>query len=312
MNGIQKTAIILVTYGQWEKTKNCLDDLFKQPLERFQVFVVDNGSPDETPRNIAQEFPSVKLFCPGKNLGFGAANNLGIAYAEKSGIPFDSILVLNNDVRVPPGTLEALQQDLSQFSGHIISPQLRNTDGSIQKSWFSKIPPWQFFLNAFRTKESAARYVHGKISPVKDSPILEAQWTNAAAWLMTFKTWKQVGSFDENFFMYYEDVDWAYRARISGIRFFIDPRISITHLDGGSAQNILSRSLQHDSSQLYFYRKHLGFKGAQLSRIFRMSRSLVRIILLLPKVFFSKEARKNAQIHLVLFLFSLGLFKFKR
>lgn len=312
MKAFQKTAIILVTYGQWGKTRNCLSDLFKEPKDLFEIFVVDNGSTDGTPQRISEEFPEVKLCLPGKNLGFGAANNLGIACAEKSGIPFDSIFILNNDTRIPPGTLKDLQKDLSKFPGHIISPQLRNPDGSTQESWFSEISHRQFFLNAFRSKESAARYVHGKTFPVPNTPFMEAQWTNAAAWLMSTETWKNVGLFDEKFFMYYEDVDWAYRARKRGIHFFIDTKHSIIHLDGGSAKNTLSRSLQHDSSQLDFYRKYFGAKGVFLSRTFRMSRSLLRVILLLPKIFFSKEARENAQIHLVLFLFSIGLFKFNR
>lgn len=312
MKAIQKTAIILVTYGQWEKTRNCLDDLFRQPRDRFQVFVVDNGSPDGTPQKIGAEFPEAKLCCPKKNLGFGSANNMGISLSQKAEVPFDSVFILNNDTRIPLGTLEALQDDLSRFPEEVISPQLRNADGSIQRSWFSEIPHRQFFLNAFRSRKSAARYVHGKPVPVPDSPFWEAQWTNAAAWLMSMETWNRVGPFDEKFFMYYEDVDWAYRARKLGIRFFIDTAHSIVHLDGGSAKNILSRSLQHDSSQLYFYRKHFGWKGAILSRAFRMFRSLLRFLTLLPFAPFRKSARDNAKIHLVLFLFSLGLFKFKR
>ena len=51
---IQKTAIIIVTYGHWEQTKNCLDDLLKNPKELFQIFVVDNGSLDGTPERMRQ------------------------------------------------------------------------------------------------------------------------------------------------------------------------------------------------------------------------------------------------------------------
>lgn len=310
MKAVERTAIILVTFNHWEMTKNCLNDLYKQPRERFQIFVVDNGSNDGTQENIKRDFPDAQILSPGTNVGFGSANNRGVSLAKNGATFFDSILLLNNDTRIPEGSLEALQKDLSQFPDAVISPQLRNADGSVQKSWFSQIPHLQFFLNAFRTQKKAERYVHGKTLSVPNTPFRKAQWTNAAAWMMTVETWEKVGSFDENIFMYYEDVDWAYRAHRLGISFLIDTKTSITHLDGGSAKNALSRSLQHDSSQLYFYRKHFGIRGAVLSRAFRATRSLVRILLLLPKAL-SSDARTNIKIHSVLFLFSIGLFKCK-
>lgn len=312
MKQIQKTAIILVTYGQWEQTKDCLQDLLCQKEGSFRIFVADNGSPDKTRENITANFPDVTLLPMKKNSGFGAANNAGISLAKNFGEPFDSIFILNNDTRIPPQTLEILQRDLSENPDKIIVPQLQNADGSIQKNWFSEIPPVQFFLNAFRTESSAARYVHGTTVPIPNSPFQEAAWTNAAAWMMTVETWDKVGQFDEKFFMYYEDVDWAYRARALGVPFWIDTKIHIVHLGGGSAKSVLSRSLQHDASQLYFYRKHFGKKGARLSTAFRATRSLVRILLQLPKSPFSKSARESLRIHGPLFLFAIGLFKFKR
>lgn len=309
---ISKTAVVLVTYGQWEKTELCLKDLRTLPENRFRIFVVDNGSADGTPQNIEREFPEVRLLCPQANLGFGAANNRGVELARKSGERFDSILLLNNDTRIPQGTLEALQGDLTRFPNDVVVPRLRNADGSVQKNWFSEISHPQFFLNAFRTQKAAERYVHGKTIPIPNTPFREARWTNAAAWLMTVETWERVGGFDENFFMYYEDVDWAYRAREKGIRFLIDTENSIVHLDGGSAKSALSRSMQHDSSQLYFYRKHFGFGGALLSRAFRFVRSLVRMTVLAPKTPFSEAARKNVKIHFYLLLLSMGFLKCHR
>ena len=309
---IEKTAIVLVTYGQWEKTEHCLKDLRTLPGESFRVFVVDNGSTDGTPQNIERDFPEVRLLCPNANLGFGAANNRGVALALESGENFDSIFLLNNDTRVPQGTLEALQRDLSHFPEDVVSPRLLNADGSVQKNWFSEIPHLQFFLNAFRTKSSAERYVHGETVSIPNTPFREARWTNAAAWLMTVETWNRVGGFDEKFFMYYEDVDWAYRARKAGIRFLIDTENALVHLDGGSAKSGLSRSMQHDSSQLYFYRKHFGFKGALLSRSFRILRSLVRIVPQIPRIPFSEAARRTVKIHSHLFLLSLGVLKCER
>ena len=309
---IQKTAIIIVTYGHWEQTKNCLDDLLKNPKESFRIFVVDNGSLDGTPERIAQDYPEVRLLCAKENRGFGAANNAGIALAQPKNFSFDSILFLNNDTRLSPNAIPSLQKDLSLFPNDVVVPRLLNVDGSLQKNWFSKIPPVQFFFNAFRSEESASRYVNGEIKPISGTSFYEAQWTNAAAWMMTRETWNKVGGFDENIFMYYEDVDWAYRAHRFQIRFLIDFKTSIIHLGGGSAKNVLSRSLQHDSSQLYFYRKHYGFKGVVLSRTFRAVRSSLRVLFSLPRVPFSADARNRVKLHFTLFLFALGLFPFSK
>lgn len=309
---IRKTAIILVTYGHWDQTENCLNDLFRNDSGRFRVLVVDNGSKDETVQNIRRDFPQVHLVVSQSNRGFGAANNLGVSQIENLEENFDSIFILNNDMRIPDGAIKALQESLSKSPADVIVPRLLNVDGSVQKNWFSEIPPLQFFLNAFRSEKSAGRYVHGTTAPVAGSNFLEARWTNAAAWLMTVATWKKVGGFDEKIFMYYEDVDWAYRARALGIRFLIDPDVSLTHLGGGSAQSSLSRSLQHDSSQLYFYRKHFGFRGAILSRSFRAVRSLVRVLAQIPAIPFSAKARSSVKLHFRLFLFALGLFRYRR
>lgn len=312
MSPIRKTAIILVTYGHWDQTENCLKDLFKNGSENFRVIVVDNGSADDTLENIRRDFPQVHLIVSKRNRGFGAANNLGISHIEDLGEAFDSIFILNNDMRIPEGAIKSLQETLECYPDAVIVPQLLNTDGSVQKNWFSEIPAVQFFLNAFRSEKSAERYVNGTTVPVKGSHLLEAQWTNAAAWLMKLSTWKSVGGFDENIFMYYEDVDWAYRARALGVKFLIDPGVSLTHLGGGSAKSNLSRSLQHDSSQLYFYRKHFGIRGALLSRSFRAVRSLVRVILQIPAMPISKNARASVKLHTKLFLFALGLFRYRR
>lgn len=305
MRTFQKTAVVLVTYNHWDLTERCLSDLFSQKSKFFEVFVADNGSSDGTLQNIERNFPDVKTVLLADNRGFGAANNAACRLFEKSDAPFDSIFFLNNDTRVPSGTIESLQSDLSKYPDDIVSPQLLNEDKSIQVSWFSKIPHGQFFLNAFRSESRAARHVNGKTVPFDGPKFRLAGWTNAAAWMMSRATWETVGGFDENIFMYYEDVDWAYRAIALGKRFLIDSETPVIHLGGGSAKTSLSRSLQHDGSQLYFYKKHFGLKGALLSRAFRLVRSLLRLGILLPVALFKDSARKGAKIHFKLFIFAL-------
>lgn len=96
---------------------------------------------------------------------------------------------------------------------------------------------------------------------------------------MKTEMFQEVGMFDEKFFMHYEDTDFAWRAKQKGFKFYMNLCSVITHLWGGSSENSLSRSLQHDSFQLYFYSKHFGKKGTVLSRIFRVCRSGLRLML---------------------------------
>ena len=105
--------------------------------------------------------------------------------------------------------------------------------------------------------------------------------------------------FDEKIFMYYEDGDLALRARKLGARFFICSDIPLTHLGGGSAQNSLSRALQHDRAQQYVFTKHFGIKGLLLSKIFRILRSFVRIVSVIPCIG-NPEKRKYLLHHLSL------------
>ena len=95
--------------------------------------------------------------------------------------------------------------------------------------------------------------------------------------------------FDENIFMYYEDADLALRARKQGARFFICNKVSLVHLGGGSSEGNLKRALQHDRAQQYVFKKHFGLRGLLLSKAFRFTRSLVRIIASLPHSFNSQK-----------------------
>lgn len=310
---MSRTAIILVTYNGWNLTAATLSDLKKLPGEQWVIVVADNGSQDGTIQKIRLDFPEVLLLELGRNLGFGAANNAAIRKVQKFCPDVDAVCLLNNDTRLEAKTLKKLRKDLDECESEcVFTPWTLNKNGNDQINYFGEISHAQFFLNAFRSCESAAKRLHGIPKDFPGTPFRETFWASAVCWLMKLSTWKSVGGFDENIFMYYEDVDWAYRARALGVKFLIDPGVSLTHLGGGSAKSNLSRSLQHDSSQLYFYRKHFGIRGALLSRSFRATRSLVRVILQIPAMPISKNARASVKLHTKLFLFALGLFRYRR
>lgn len=307
-----KTLIILVTFNGYKMTRDCLQVLSKLSPDRWKIAIADNASSDGTPQKIAEEFPQTSILALPENKGFGFANN----EAFRQNIPnehFDFVCFLNNDTIPSIDALEKLVSDAETYPGKaIFAPLVKNRDGSIQRTDYRFLSHSEFFLNAFRTVRSADVYLHGNPKPERDFHFLSNDWINAVCWLMPVKAFEEIGMFDEKIFMYYEDQDFAYRASKLGYRFLLNPEAPIVHLGGGSAKNVLSRSMQHDFSQLYFYRKHFGIFGVFLSRAFRFVRSFLRLSMLAPFSLFKQTARENAKIHATLLLFSLGMKGFQK
>lgn len=299
-----KTAIVMVTYNGWQITRDCLSDLAALPREDFVVAVADNNSTDGTVEKIRAEFPFVKVYPQQKNLGFGAANNAAVKGLLSDGIAFDAICLLNNDTRLDSKAMQELRKslDLAQgiFGDCIIVPEIKNSDGSPQHNYFAKISPLQFFLNAFRNESKAALRLEGTPTPCEGTPFSKTYWASAVCWMMHQKAFDSLGGFDDEIFMYYEDWDLAQRAIKAGMQFLVHNNCSITHLGGASARSNLSRALQHDRSQEYVFKKHMGIKGSALSKAFRFCRSLVRLAVTLPAALFNKQKAEYAKIHLTL------------
>jgi GT2 family glycosyltransferase len=293
-----RIAIVLVTYNGWSMTRDCLGRLVPQLAENDCIIVVDNASQDQTPQKIQTEFPTVQVIASATNPGFGRANNLGVDSCKDC----DLVVLLNNDTLPETGFVERLRaraELLMQKQGlFVLSPQVCNQDGSEQKNYYEDVSLRTFFSNAFRSESQAAKYLHGTLrSAEMDSSLQECAWTSAICWCMTKHTWELVGGFDPAIFMYYEDVDFAWRARKAGVRFLLDPNLSLVHLGGGSATSTLSRSLQHDNAQSYVFRKRWGVQGAFISWAFRLVRSGLRILVLAPLSIVDSKYRHSMRVH---------------
>ncbi len=299
-----KTAIILVTHNQWNMTEMCLQKLSALSPQNFAIVVADNASTDGTPQNIRNNFSEVLLLETGDNAGFGTANNRAVKYACER-IDFDSICLLNNDTLPDPAILQTLQNDLASWNAThpetqaMFSPETRNPDGSEQLNYYADISLLTFFMNAFRTKKAAAEHLHGVPVPLKEKKtLLQTDWTSAVCWMMNLSLWDACCGFDEKIFMYYEDVDFAWRANTLGAKFLLDTRLKLTHLGGGSTETSVKQALQHDNSQEYVFRKRWGTRGYIVSKIFKCIRSGIRIAISLPFAAFSTRTRKSLCTHL--------------
>ncbi len=228
----------------------------------FEVIVVDNDSEDESVALVQEKFPTVAVIANRENRGFGAGNNLALPQAKGR-----YTLFLNPDTVVTAGALAGMVAfaDAHPDIG-ILGPKLRNGDGSLQYScrrfpnlatgFFRNTPLGRLLpKNKFASDYLMKEFDHA-------AP-LDVDWVSGAALMMRRELINQIGAFDEDFFMYCEDVDVCWRAGKAVMpngknwRVTYFPGSVIYHLIGKSSDLVPTRmTYEFHRSQYLFYKKH--------------------------------------------------------
>ncbi len=241
-------SVIIVNYNDRKNLGACLSSIQEKAKETdFEAVVVDNASSDGSAEFVTRNFPWVKLIRNPQNVGFGRANNLGLK--ESRG---QFVLFLNTDAVMCPGSPELLLLDLKDDSSiGVVGPALLTGGNRYQVSFgrrvdfFSELAK-KCFWNAFRKFEL-------KYRPRRKSVC----WVSAACLLARRKPLEEAGGFDENFFLFFEDIDLCFRVRDLGWKVVYDPRARVFHKGASTTSTQRARSrLEYRRSQVYFYRKH--------------------------------------------------------
>ena len=211
----------------------------------LRVVVVDNASTDQSTTMVREEFPHVTLIANGDNRGFAAATNQGIkAVLDK----VDYVFLLNPDAWLCPGALEELVSFMEQHPRvGVCSPRLRYPDARPQEgawhfptlwmAWFDLFPPRGPLLGRLYASPLNGRYREdrGDEPFAIDHPL-------GAAMLIRSTTLREVGLFDEGYWMYAEEIDWCYRCRKAGWAIWQVPAAHVVHVGGASSSQFRSRS----------------------------------------------------------------------
>lgn len=247
-------AVCIINYNTSDLLQECLHSILVQNVD--EIVVVDNASADCSVEMMKAEFPSIPLIALGKNLGFGAASNRGIKACSS-----EQIVLLNADTRMNSGSIQALRNYLEDHpQAAIIGPRILNPDRTLQTSCFHFPTPLHIFL-----------YISGLYRWIPRLPVLKQRslqkmttesarpvpWILGAALAFRRETFEGLGGFDENFFMYFEEVDICYRLFSQGKQIHFVPEAEIIHVGGGSTtQTRASSYIQFFASLAQFYRKH--------------------------------------------------------
>ena len=224
---MQTTEIVIVNWNNRRETLECLAAVDSQRTEGTSVTVVDNGSTDGSASAIAARHPAVKLFVLPENRGFTG----GLA-AALSGSTADLVVFLNNDAVPQPGWLAALigametaAEEVIAVGGRIVDPTGTKIDFIGGVLTFDG----HAFQNGFRYP------VGSRQEPASGEEILFACGGNMIA---RRKPLVELGAFDNDFFAYLEDVDFGWRAWLSGYRILFEPQALVRHASSTTSNRL--------------------------------------------------------------------------
>ncbi|KKQ34701.1 MAG: WsbD [Microgenomates group bacterium GW2011_GWA2_37_6] len=225
---MKKLTISIVNYNAGKYLLSCLDSLekVKEELE-FDVYVVDNASIDGSLESAKNKFPEFNYISNEKNLGFGKAQNIVL---KKSKTPY--LLTLNPDCIVPEKTLSHMVKFMEENPQVGISTcRVEKADGSLDIASHRGFPtPWASFLYYFLKND---RLYH--LTDKDMTKVHEIDSAVGAFMLIRKSVLEIVGYFDEDYFLYAEDIDLCFRVKNAGFKIMYIPDVKVIHEKGVSS-----------------------------------------------------------------------------
>lgn len=212
-------SVIVLNYNGKGFLDGCLTSLASQTYSDFEVIVVDNGSRDGSPEYVKENYPWVRLAKNEENLGFAGGTNAGIRAAKG-----EFILTLNNDSRADSRFIEELIKPMADPEVGVCAAKMLFPDGRINSAGIC-------------ISRSGAAWDRGMFEPDRGQYefVEEVFGACAGAALYRREMMDEIGLFDEDFFLYLEDVDLAFRARLAGWKCIYVPGARVIHHHGGTA-----------------------------------------------------------------------------
>ena len=266
----QNLSIVIVTL----KSEKVIHQCIKSLNQNIPIIVVEHSHNKKLKEDLEKKYNNLKCILAKSNLGMGSGNNIGLKAADT-----DYVLLLNPDVLLEENTIEELfmaSQNLNNFS--MLAPLEKNFNN-------------YGFLNKRRTNKK-----------LEDSPF-EVDFIDGFSMLINKKKFKEIGYFDEKFFMYLENNDLCKRSRDKGDLIYIVPKSKINHLAAKAVDNKYADEIEYSRnwhwiwSKYYFNKKHYGFLKAFLEGFPRYCSSLVKFLFYLlinnkkkKKIYFNRAS----------------------
>lgn len=274
-------SIVIVNFNNPHLLDMCLSSIARsKPSMRYEVIVVDNASSYDVSSQIAshkKQLHNLKLIKKTTNTGFGRANNRGVKAATGT-----YVLFLNTDIEVIDGAINTLYDyTVKQKSDCIVGGKLVNPDMSDQPSAgpFFSLPVVFAMLFLKGDSIGLSRY-----SPQTSRPV---DWVSGACFMMRRDVFLKTGGFDERIFMYMEELDIMYRARLQGTRTLFCSESLFIHLGAATSKNRTTPIINIFKGLTYIYSKHYSSLHQQI--LVYMLKTKAQISIILGKIMGDRE-----------------------
>lgn len=225
-------SVIIVNYNTLQMTKDCIDSVMENTTDvEYEIILVDNASTDGS-REFFKNYRGITYIYNEKNLGFGAANNVGMRIARG-----ENILCLNSDTIFINNALKYFVEYETEYNHNVVlGSWLLDQEKNITHSYGYFITPLKEIRTAIRVYTDRIPLLN-RISfdeeKYSDLPLI-VDYITGADLFVPMKIINKVGMFDERFFMYCEETDWQKRMEKEGVERVVINGPKIMHLEQGS------------------------------------------------------------------------------
>lgn len=265
---IPAVRVVCVVYHPGPELERFATGLRGASDRDVELVLVDNGDDHTVARGVADRH-GARLVVSGRNLGYGAAANLGAMDAAA-----EWVLVANSDLEWPPGSLDRLLDEAAEHpEAGAVGPALLNTDGTVYPSarelpsltqgvghaLLARLWPTNPWTRAYQARQETTGTQR------------TAGWLSGACLLLRRRAFEQVGGFDEEYFMFFEDVDLGERLGAAGWVNLYVPQVTVTHIGGTSWRSRPAPMIRahHASAWRYLSRRYRGWRLAPVRLVLR-------------------------------------------
>ena len=263
-----RISIISVNYNGFTLTASMIDSLRRHVTTPLEIVVVDNGSARDEAALLRERYSDIVVLRSDENLGFAGGNNLGIRAATG-----DCLLLLNNDTEVTDNTLHHLAETLdADPSIGAVCPKIRfwAPPQAIQFAGYTPLTR----ITLRNALIGFGKPDDGSYDTPHDTP-----YAHGAAMMVRREAVEKAGTMPEEYFLYYEELDWSVRIREAGYRIAYDPRATVFHKESATTgQQSPLRSYYLTRNRLLFARRNRRGTARRLSVVYQLGVALPKSV----------------------------------